>query len=35
MGHGVVQIAAEAGYQVVAIESQEAAITSGVKRYLL
>eukprot|EP01041_Mallomonas_annulata_P009264 gene9264-19227_t len=32
MGHGIVQIAAQAGYSVLAIEESEVAMTSGLKR---
>lgn len=32
MGHGVAQVTAQAGYQVLGIESQEAALKSGFKR---
>ena len=32
MGHGVAQMVAQAGYNVYAIESQEKALESGIKR---
>jgi 3-hydroxyacyl-CoA dehydrogenase len=32
MGHGIAQIAAQAGYQVLAIEAQDAALSTGMKR---
>jgi 3-hydroxyacyl-CoA dehydrogenase len=33
MGHGVAQIAAQAGFQVLAIETNQAALDLGMKRY--
>lgn len=33
MGHGVAQVAAQSGFQVVAIESKEEALKTGMKRY--
>ncbi len=33
MGHGVAQIAAQAGFQVLAIETNQAALDVGMKRY--
>ena len=32
MGHGVAQVTARAGYEVIGIESSDAALESGVKR---
>lgn len=32
MGHGIAQIAAQAGFQVLAIEAQEEALNNGIKR---
>lgn len=32
MGHGVAQVSAMAGYEVVGIESNEAALRAGIKR---
>lgn len=33
MGHGVAQIIAQAGYQVLALETNQEAITKGMKRF--
>jgi 3-hydroxyacyl-CoA dehydrogenase len=33
MGHGVAQIVAQSGYQVLAIEMNKDAIDKGMKRY--
>jgi 3-hydroxyacyl-CoA dehydrogenase, NAD binding domain len=32
MGHGIAQIAAQGGFQVLAIEAQEEALSNGMKR---
>lgn len=32
MGHGVAQVAAQAGFQVVAVESKQEALDTGIKR---
>ena len=33
MGHGIAQIAAHAGFQVLAIEAPDAALNIGITRY--
>ena len=35
MGHGIAQIAAHAGYQVLAIEATDAALNIGITRYII
>ncbi len=32
MGHGIAQVSAQAGYQVIAVESSDAALAAGIKR---
>jgi 3-hydroxyacyl-CoA dehydrogenase len=32
MGHGIAQVSAQAGYQVVAVETSDAALAAGMKR---
>ena len=34
MGHGIAQIAAQAGFNVVAVESKKEALDVGMNRYL-
>ena len=34
MGHGIAQIAAHAGFQVLAIEATDAALNIGITRYI-
>lgn len=35
MGHGVAQIVAQAGYQVLALETSQEAITKGMQRFVV